>query len=122
MTRYLARRRITKEVMPSTSRFELKRTEGEVHSLVASEDVRVKRSEVKDIPIETVKVPANRLIAPCGYVRHPLGNTVSVGEEKPKEVTSKRYLEFAHFLPFSYGEVKEGDVIGVVDFLPIEQT
>jgi len=120
MNRYFARRRITKEDMPSTTRFEIKSGEGELHTLVASDDVRVKKSEVTEVPIESIPVPLNRLIVPCGYIRHPLGNTVSVGEEEPKDVAQKRYIQHVAFLPFKYGEVQEGDVVGVVDFIPIE--
>ncbi|MBS1263453.1 MAG: hypothetical protein MAG715_00635 [Methanonatronarchaeales archaeon] len=120
MNRYFSRRRITKEDMPSTTRFQIKGGEGELHTLIASERARVKRSEVTEIPIEPVSVPLNRLIVPCGYVRHPLGNTVSVGEEEVKDVDQKRYIQHVAFLPFKYGEVQEEDIVGVVDFIPIE--
>lgn len=120
MNRYFARRRITKEDMPTSTRFQLKQADGELHTLIAAEDVRVKKSEVAEVPIEPVPVPLNRLIVPCGYIRHPLGNTVAVGEEEPKDVDQKRYLEHVAFLPFKYGEIREGDVVGVVDFIHIE--
>ena len=93
---------------------------GVLDTIIAAETVQVLANTVVTIRIEVIEIIKNHTIYPCAYNRHPLGSVISVAEEVPKPVTEERKIEFVMFMAWENGTVEKGDVIGVIDTLPIK--
>ena len=82
--------------------------------IIADEDVNFKSGEVKTVKIEPIDIPPCTVTIIDGYEKHPIGVTVSIGEEISSPFDSERKGKYGVFIAFRDGQVKKGDVIGGV--------
>ena len=85
-------------------------------TLIADEEVCVERGEPTIIKIKTVEVPENTIVGPLHIMRHALGTVIDVVEcGVPGRVEDEKCIRHVLFLPVDSGEVKEGDLVGVLN-------
>ncbi len=87
----------------------------------ADQDVNVTKGQLAVIKIKPLQIPRNHLSFMSAYARHPLGNVVSLVDEKPQKLDKTRNVTQAVFLVWGDGKVEKDDVIGVVDFILAER-
>ena len=84
--------------------------------LVADEDVKLEKGKVAFVNIKNVELPGNTLVSPLSIVRHAYGVVLDTYELCPPrtKIEEPKTLQMAAFLPVEDGEIKKGDMIGVV--------
>jgi hypothetical protein len=90
---------------------------GTVQAVVSDEDKKVTNGQTVVVKINPITIPPNHLILISGYARHPLGNLVSVIEDRPKTLEKTRRITKAAFNAWEAGNIEKGEVIGVVDLM-----
>ena len=90
------------------------KNEAKIGPIVADEDKKFKQGDVKPIRIKKIKVPPMSLLLICPYARHRVGHVLAVGEEIPMPIECERELDMATFVSGIDGEVKKGDLIGML--------
>ena len=96
--------------------FGFKRSEiGMLVPVVAAEDVEIRRGEVRIIGIDAINLPAGTIVQPLHERNHPMGTMIDVIEEKPTLVEEDKRITGAVFYAIEDGEVREGDVVGVLN-------
>lgn len=87
----------------------------------ADHDVNVKKGKIAVIRIKPLQIPRHHFSFMSAYARHPLGNVVSLLDEKPQKLDKSRTVKQAIFLAWEDGTIEKNDVIGVVDFMLAER-
>ncbi len=87
----------------------------------ADQEVNVKKGQIFMIKIKPLQIPRHHLSFMSAYARHPLGNVMSLVDEKPKKLDKSRTVKEAVFLAWGDGKIETNDVIGVVDFMLAER-
>lgn len=83
--------------------------------IIASEDLTVCKGEVAVIGIRLIEVPENTIVSPLTAVNHANGFVVDVIEcGLPGMVEDEKCINHAIFIPTRSGDVKEGDLIGIL--------
>ncbi len=96
--------------------FGFKRSEiGILQPVVAAEDVEFRKGEVKSIPIEEINLPNSTVVQPLHERNHPFGVMIDVMEDRPRLVEEDRRIVNAVFFAHTDGEVRKGDLIGVLN-------
>lgn len=84
-------------------------------TLIADEDVYVEKGEPSIIKVKTIEIPENTIIGPLNIMRHALGTIVDVIECRiPEKVEKSKCINKALFMPVDSGEIKKGDLVGVL--------
>jgi len=84
-------------------------------TLIANEDVKVEKGKPTVIKTKTVEIPENTMVGPLNIMRHALGVTLDVVEcGIPDKVEENKCINEVLFLPVDDGEVRKGDLIGVL--------
>lgn len=84
--------------------------------LVADEDVGVRAGDVLRVKIRNVELPPNTVVVPLSISRNPYGVVVDVVQlGKPRRVEEPKNIEQAVFLAVDDGEIKRGDLLGVIN-------
>ncbi|GAB4314252.1 MAG: DUF22 domain-containing protein [Methanobacteriaceae archaeon] len=102
--------------------FQIGTISGNLRAMIADEDVEVKSGDVTPIKIQKVSIPANHLCYMCAYAANGLGHPIAAGEETPLPISMDRSADHATFVAALDGEIKKGDLLGVLILLPIELT
>ncbi len=88
---------------------------GTFEPLIASESRSVKAGKVEIIRVEGVEFPSGTIVQPLTGMNHENGIVLDVlSFGKPKLVEEDKEVSFAVFLPIKDGEVKKGDLLGVL--------
>ncbi len=88
--------------------------------IVADEDVTIAKGAFEKIRIREICLQRDLLALLCAFTPHPLASVVRVGSGGGvAPVESDRTIEVAYILGQETGEIKEGDLIGVLNILPI---
>lgn len=88
--------------------------------IVADENVILKRGEVTEIGIETLKLEENTIVYPLYIMRHAFGTIIDLIEAKPARVERPKTIRKVLFMPLFDGEIKKGQLIGVVNVYNVE--
>lgn len=84
-------------------------------SLVADEDVCIEKGQPTIVKIKTIEIPENTMVGPLHIMRHALGCVVDVVEcGVPGKVEEDKCIDQVLFLPVESGEIKKGDLVGVL--------
>ncbi len=84
-------------------------------TLIADEDVCVERGKPTVIKIKNVDLPGNTMIGPLSIMRHALGIVKDVVEcGIPDRVEDEKCIDQVLFIPVDDGEIKKGDLVGVL--------
>ena len=92
-----------------------------IEPIVADEDMEFKQGEIKPIKIKKIKIPPMSVILICPYGRHRVGHVIAVGEEVPMPISVEREVDMAMFACGFDGEVKKGDLIGMLLIVAAEK-
>lgn len=88
--------------------------------IVADKNVAVKKGEVVEIEIEPIKLEENTIVYPLYIMRNAFGTIVDLIEKEPARVEDSKVIEKVLFLPIFDGEVKKGQLLGVVNVYSVE--
>jgi len=95
-------------------------TKGGWRMLIADEDVKIEKGNLYKIRIKEVVIPPESISMPCSCIRNALGFVEATGTlEKPGLVEEERRINFVVFTAIEDGEIKEGDLLGVINVFPI---
>lgn len=84
--------------------------------IVADEDVETRKGEVIRVKVRGIEIPENTIPVPMTITRNALGNVVDViSPGRPKKIEERRFVNEAIFVPVKDGEIKRGDLLGVLN-------
>lgn len=84
-------------------------------SLIADEDIYVEKGEPRIVKIKTIEIPENTMVGPPHIMRHALGSVIDIVEcGIPERVEEDKCINQVLFLPIESGEIKKGDLVGVL--------
>ena len=92
-----------------------------IEPIVADEDMEFKQGDIKPIKIKKIKIPPMSVLLICPYGRHRVGHVIAVGEEVPMPISVEREVNMAMFACGFDGEVKKGDLIGMLLIVAAER-
>jgi len=88
--------------------------------IVAGEDMTIAKGAFEKIEIREIDLQRDLLALLCAFTPHPLASVVRVGSGGGvAPVETDRQIQVAYILGQETGEIKEGDLIGVLNILPI---
>jgi len=88
--------------------------------LVADEDMTIAKGAFEKIRIKEIKLQHDLLALLCAFSPHALVSVVRVGSgDGVAPVEVDRCIKSAYILAQDTGEIKEGDLLGVLNILPI---
>jgi len=93
---------------------------GKLLYLISAEDKKFKSGDSKPLKIKGIKIPPNNLISLCPYARNVVGAVIAIGEEIAMPIESERSADHCLFVAGIDGEIKKGDLVGVVTLTPVE--
>ncbi|MCD6493434.1 MAG: DUF22 domain-containing protein [Archaeoglobaceae archaeon] len=94
---------------------------GEWRALISAEDVKIKAKSPIIIKINKVEFPPNSIGLMLARMRHALGAVIELLHSgEPKYVEKVRYADQVLFLPIFDGEIKKGELLGVVNIFYIK--
>ena len=83
--------------------------------IIAAEDLTVSRGELAVIAIRLIETPENTVVSPLTAISHANGFVADVIESGlPGMVEDEKCIDHAIFIPTRSGDVKEGDLIGIL--------
>ncbi|MEM0215210.1 MAG: DUF22 domain-containing protein [Archaeoglobaceae archaeon] len=88
--------------------------------LIANENVSLRKGEVAEVEIEPLRLEENTIVYPLYIMRHALGTVVDLIEAKPAKVESPKMIRKVLFMPVFDGEIRKGQLIGVVNVYNVE--
>lgn len=88
--------------------------------LVSNEDLSLKRGEVAEIEIKPVRLEENTIVYPLYIMRHAYGTVIDLVEKEPAKVESPKTIRKVLFMPVFDGEVKKGQLLGVINVYNVE--
>lgn len=88
--------------------------------IVADEDMTIAKGAFEKIRIREIKLQHDLLALLCAFSPHALVSVVRVGSRgRAAPVETDRCIKVAYILGQETGEIKEGDLLGVLNVLPI---
>ncbi|MEA2004139.1 MAG: DUF22 domain-containing protein [archaeon] len=88
--------------------------------IVADEDMTIAKGAFEKIRIKEIKLQKDLLAILCALTPHALVSVVRVGSgDGIAPVETDRCIKVAYILGQETGEIKEGDLLGVLNILPI---
>jgi len=98
-------------------------TGGKWEMVISDDEVNFNRGEVKKVKVKRIVIPNDCLILPSPYQRHAFLVVISVIDYGgPRPVEKTRYVDQAVCLAIDKGEVKKGDLLGIINVFPIALT
>ncbi len=89
--------------------------------LVAAERKKVKCGEPAVVKVRRILVPENTIVYPLSIMRHAYGTVVDVFCDCPPwKVEEGGSITKIVFLPIMDGEIREGELLGVLNFYQVE--
>lgn len=89
--------------------------------MIADEDLDVKKGECVNIRIRPLTLHSHTIALPCAFNQHPIVTALRVHEGRcaPKPVEAQRTVRYVIALALSDGEVRKGDLLGVLNIFPV---
>jgi len=114
--------KIEKEIKEEEVRHDLIiKNDVKIEPIVADEDMEFKQGDIKPIRIKKIKIPPMSVLLICPYGRHRVGQVIAVGEEIPMPIEAEREADMATFACGMDGEVRKGDLIGMLLIIAAEK-
>ncbi|OYT33451.1 hypothetical protein B6U96_15565 [Archaeoglobales archaeon ex4484_92] len=84
-------------------------------ALIADEDVCLERGKPTIVKIKPIELPGNTMVGLLSIMRHALGIVKDVVEcGIPDKVEEDKCIDQVLFLPIENGEIKKGDLVGIL--------
>ncbi len=92
----------------------------EWHPLIAEQDITISKGKPELVKIYPVEVPANTIPVPLFIMRNAYGVVLDLHlHGKPKKIEKNRTTSKALFMPVFDGEIRKGDIIGILNIYNI---
>lgn len=72
------------------------------------------------VSIKRLKLPKNTIVYPFGIMRHPFGIVLEAVQRRMRKLEEEKEIEKVVFLPVADGEIKRGELIGIITVYDIE--
>ena len=83
--------------------------------IIADEDKSVEKGKLEDIRIRTIELPPNTIPVPLYIMRNAYGTILDLEAVELKRVEEKTKVNKVYFLPVFPGEIKRGDLLGILN-------
>ncbi|MEM4279103.1 MAG: DUF22 domain-containing protein [Archaeoglobaceae archaeon] len=84
--------------------------------LVADENIDVEAGTLERVKVKGVEIPENTIPVPMMITRNAMGNVVDViSPGRPRKVEERRFVSEVIFVSVVDGEIKKGDLLGVLN-------
>ncbi|MFN3383621.1 MAG: DUF22 domain-containing protein [Archaeoglobaceae archaeon] len=84
-------------------------------TLIADKNTFVEKGKPSIVKVQTITLPSNTFVGPLNIMRHALGCIIDVVEcGIPTRVEEEKCINNVIFLPVESGEIKKGDIVGVL--------
>ncbi len=88
--------------------------------VIADEDVTIGAGKLERVKVKDIKVQKDMLAIPCAFSHHPIVSVIKVGTKYgPAPVETDRIINVAYVLGQESGEIKNGDLLSVLNLYPI---
>ncbi|RLI78703.1 hypothetical protein DRP05_06435 [Archaeoglobales archaeon] len=95
-------------------------TKGAWRMLIADEDKKVEKGKQYKIKVKEVIIPPDSISIPCSCMRNALGFVEATGKfGRPGLIEEGRKIDFVVFTAIEDGEIKNGDLLGVINVFPV---
>jgi hypothetical protein len=88
--------------------------------IVSDENKEVVKGIPSLIKIRELVLPENSIVTPLYIMRNPMGTLLKVHQPGIYDLRGEKFITHALFLPAVSGEVKKGDLIGVINVYNVE--
>ncbi|MDP2767703.1 MAG: DUF22 domain-containing protein [Candidatus Methanoperedens sp.] len=110
---------IRKKVRASPYEFTIA-TRGKWEMVIANEDVFIEAGKVGRIKVKEIKVQKDMIAMPCAFNHHPLVSVIKVGAKNgPAPMETDRIIDTAYVVGHESGEIKNGDLLSILNLYPI---
>ncbi|WP_456478074.1 DUF22 domain-containing protein [Geoglobus ahangari] len=93
---------------------------GEWRMMVADEDVKLIPGDARLVKIRAIELPPNTIPVPLYGYRTPFGTVLDIyAPGRPRKIEEKKLVTHALLMPTEEGEVRKGDVIGVLNIYAV---
>lgn len=93
---------------------------GEWRMMIADENSKLIPGDAKLIKIKPIELPPNTVPVPLYGYRTPFGTILDIySPGRPRKIEEKRIITHALFMPTEEGEIRRGDVIGVLNIYAV---
>ncbi len=84
--------------------------------IIADEDLEIRKNETAVVKIRKIQLPGNTIVSPLSVMGNRYGIVMDVYESYPPRIKIElpKEIEYAAFLPVQDGEIRKGDMLGVV--------
>ncbi|MGV8144124.1 MAG: DUF22 domain-containing protein [Methanothermobacter sp.] len=102
--------------------FQIGSISGDLRAIIAAEDKKFKKGDIKSIRIKHINIKANDITFLSAYASNKYGHTLAVGEETSLPISMDRSADTALFAAAMDCKIEENDLLGVLILLPINLT
>ncbi len=89
--------------------------------LIADENKKVRYAEPCILKIKKVKIPRNTILYPLSIMRHAYGTFIDLYADIPlQKIEEERFANKVVFYPIADGQVREGEIIGIINLYSVE--
>ncbi len=93
---------------------------GEWRMMIADEDAKLVPGDARLIKLKPIELPPNTIPVPLYGYRTPFGTILDIySPGRPRKIEEKRLVTHALFMPTEEGEIRKGDVIGVLNIYAV---
>ena len=108
-----------KKIMAAPYEFTLA-TRGKWEMVIADEDTTIGKGEFKEIKIKGILIQQDTIAMPCAFSHHALASVIKVASTNgPAPVEVDRLVDKAYILGQDDGGIRDGDLLAVINILPI---
>lgn len=98
-------------------------TQARWEMITSDADLEIRAGEYKKIPIREIILEADSLAIPCVFIYHAMASVINVSSNNsPCLVDEERIIRYAYIFGQATGEIKEGDLLGVLNIFHIAFT
>lgn len=98
-------------------------TQARWEMITSDADLEIRAGEYKKIPIREIVLEADSLAIPCAFIYHAMASVINVSSTNGACLVDKeRVIRYAYIFGQATGDIKEGDLLGVLNIFPIAFT
>ena len=98
-------------------------TQARWEMITSDADLEIRAGEYKKIPIREIFLEADSLAIPCAFIYHAMTSVINVSSTNGACLVDKeRIIRYAYIFGQATGDIKEGDLLGVLNIFPIAFT
>ncbi len=83
--------------------------------IIADEDKEVEKGKIEEVRIKMIELPPNTIPVPLHIMRNAYGTILDLEATSLKKVEERNLINKVYFLPVFPGEIRRGDLLGVLN-------